>query len=262
MIISAHQSHFLPWLGYLDKIRRSDVFVVLDHVQFERQNYQNRNRIKTRAGAAWLSVPVRQRSRAELICDKEIENAPDGSITWGERMVRTLDHAYSRAPYYGQYRPFLADVLTRPWHRLVELNDVLLRYFLDQLEISTPIVYSTSLCGLQGARADMMVNLCQILGADTYLAGGGGSRSYIDAEMFEAAGLRVAWQTFEHPVYPQLRPPEAFLPQLAVVDLLFNCGSASASVLRGERAPSPSRPQATRAVHAREEPRADVRAAE
>jgi hypothetical protein len=250
MIVGAHQSHFLPWLGYLDRIRRSDVFIVVDHVQFERQNFQNRNRIKTRNGAAWLIVPVRQFSRAEVIYEKQIDNSLDGKITWGERMMRMMDNVYGKAPYYAAHRPFLADVLGSTWQRLVDLNDVLLKYFLDQLEIRTPVVKSSSLGRLEGARSEMVLRMCQAVGADTYLSGTGGSQQYLDIASFEASGIRVEWQRFEHPEYPQLRPPNDFLPQMAVVDVLFNCGPASAAVLRGEHVMHPAEPPKFRRAHA------------
>src|SRR5271170_3619491 len=100
MIVSAHQSHFLPWLGYFDKIRRADLFVVVDHVQFERGDFQNRNRILTRSGVQWLTLPVRQRSRSERILEKEIDDRLVGGVSWGEKIARTLHHAYGRAPYF------------------------------------------------------------------------------------------------------------------------------------------------------------------
>lgn len=236
MIVSAHQPHFLPWLGYLDKIRRSDLFILVDHVQFERQNYQNRTTIKTRAGAQTLTVPVRQRSRGERIFEKEIDNSPDGRITWGEKMLRTIHAAYGKARYFGDHREIMGDVLSRSWTRLVDLNEALLGYLLDAFDIRTPIIKSSSIEHLEGARGDMVLNLCRAVGADTYLSGTGGSRGYLDVPRFEEAGVRIVWQDFTHPVYPQLTPPEEFIPRLSAVDLLWSCGPESGAILRGELA--------------------------
>ena len=232
MIASAHQPHFLPWLGYFDKILRSEVFVVLDHVQFERQNFQNRTRIKARSGARWITVPVRQRSRDERIVDKEIDPAPDGDMPWGEKMFRTLENAYSRTKHFRDHRAFFREALLRPWTRLVDLDDALLRHLLAALDIRTPIVTSSSLGRIEGARSEMIVDLCRAVGADTYLSGSGGARDYLDLDLFERAGVRVEWQAFAHPRYPQLAPPAGFVPRMSAVDLLFNCGPESASILR------------------------------
>lgn len=239
MIASAHQPHFLPWLGYFDKIRRSDVFVLLDHVQFERRNYQNRTRIKTRAGERWLTVPVHQRSRAERIIEKEIDNAPDGKLPWGEKMIRTIENSYGKARYWGAHRGFFEDALLRPWTRLVDLNDALLTYLLAQLDVRTPVVRSSSLGHIPGARGEMILNLCRAVGAHTYLSGSGGSRAYVDVDLFERAGVQVVWQDFAHPGYPQLKPPDDFIPGLSVLDLLFNCGPESGAILRGKAAAAP-----------------------
>lgn len=238
MIVSAHQPHFLPWLGYLDKIRRSDLFVLLDHVQFERRNYQNRTHIKTRSGEQLLTVPVRQRSRSERILEKEIDNALDGKNTWNGRMLRTIHSAYGKARYFDAHRALLDDALSRSWARLADLNEVLLRYLLDAFDIRTPIIKSSSIKDLEGARGDMILNLCRAVGADTYLSGSGGSRGYLDAARFEEAGVQIVWQDFTHPVYPQLMPSEEFIPRLSAVDLLWNCGPESGAILRGELAPA------------------------
>lgn len=234
MIVGAHQPHFLPWLGYFDKILRSDVFVVVDHVQFERQNFQNRNRIKTRSGVQWVVVPVRQHSRDERIVDKRIDNKRDGRITWGEKIFRTLTHAYVKAPWFAAHRDFFGDVLTRPWSRLCDLDIEILRYFLAVLDIRTPIVRATDLGDIGGAKSEMILSICRALGADTYLSGSGASRSYLDLGSFESDQVQVTWQAFEHPQYPQLAPPSGFVPRLSAVDLLFNCGPDSAAILRGD----------------------------
>jgi hypothetical protein len=233
MIVSAHQPNFLPWLGYLHKVLESDVFVAVDHVQFERQNFQNRTRIRTAAGPLWLVVPVRQHSQKERICDKEIDNKRDGRTTWGERIFRTLHHAYARAPHYASHRDFLEATLTRRWTHLVDLNLALLRYLLEQLEISTPILRSSRLEGVGGARTEMVRSVCAAAGASVYLSGNGGSRQYLDVEMLRRSGVEVRWQRFEHPRYPQGAPSAAFLPNLSALDLLLWCGPASGAILRG-----------------------------
>ncbi len=235
-VMAAHQPHLLPWLGYLHKVMAADVFVVVDHVQYERQNYQNRNRVLTRSGPQWIVAPVHQVSRAELIAEKRINNQKDGRTTWGQKAFRTLECAYGKAAFFDRYAPGLEEILTRPWTRLVDLDLALLRWHLEAFEIETPVVLSSSLRP-EGAKSEMIVSMCKAVGAQSYLSGNGGSRRYLDLELFEREGLQVVWQQFEHPVYPQLGAPAGFVAGLAAIDLLFNCGPASPSLLRGGAQP-------------------------
>ncbi|HLU67364.1 MAG TPA: WbqC family protein [Kofleriaceae bacterium] len=247
MLLGAHQPHFMPWLGYFDKILRSDVFVLVDHVQFERQNFQNRNRVRTRHGVQWLIVPVYQRSRDERIVDKEINNTRDGRTTWAGRVVGTLHHAYRRAPFYERFMGPIAGILLRGWTSLAALDLALLDYFLGELAIRTPILRSSELPGVGGARSEMILSLCQAVGADAYLSGSGGSRGYLDRALLAAAGVEVRWQEFDHPRYPQTQPGD-FVSRLSVVDLLFNCGPRAAEILRAGAAVSERRPAAEAAL--------------
>lgn len=231
-VMAAHQPHFLPWLGYFDKVGRADIFVLVDHVQYEKQNFQSRNRILTPQGEQWLHVPLVQRSRDERIYEKEINHARDGRTTWNEKIVRALQCAYGRTPHYHRYRDELEAILRQRWDRLVDLNAALLRFFLDALQISTPVVRSSSLAA-SGAKSEMILSMCRAVGATAYLSGRGGSRSYLNESLFHDAGVQVLWQEFRHPAYPQRGPAGVFRPRMAVVDLLFNCGPDSAEVLRG-----------------------------
>src|ERR1041385_3716341 len=142
MIVAAHQPNFLPWLGFFDRIRKADLFVLADHVQFERQNYQNRTLVNTWQGPRWLIVPVFQRSRSERIVDKLIDERP-GDKHWGRRAYLTLEFSYGRAPYFRDYAPTLQEILMARWDKLVELNLTLLDFCLDALEIRTPLVRSS-----------------------------------------------------------------------------------------------------------------------
>lgn len=235
MIVAAHQPHFLPWLGYFDKMRRADLFVIVDHVQFERQNYQNRTMIKTGGDARWITVPVRQCSRDERILDKLIDNTGKGRHRWGRRMSLTLKYAYQGAEHFAAYGPALLDALDAPWERLVDLNLKLLDLCREALDIRTPMVRSSEL-KIDGAKSDMVLAMCQAVGADGYLSGTGASRNYLDAAAFDRAGVRIIWQHFTHPSYRQ-RPCEGtFIPKLSVFDLLVNCGPHSAAALQGEQA--------------------------
>lgn len=234
MIVSIHQPHFLPWLGYLDRMRQSDLFVVLDHVQFERQNYQNRVIIKTGQGPRWIVVPVRQRSRSEAIIEKQIDNQGHGRHHWGHRVYMTVQHAYLGAPFFKPLGDELRELLLRPWDKVVDLNLALLTWLRAGLGIRTPMVRSSEL-GVSGQKAELVLEICRATGASVFLGGLGGSREYIQAEPFARAGIDVAWQRFRHPRYPQHPRPSEFVEGASALDLLFNCGPASATVLAEAR---------------------------
>jgi hypothetical protein len=231
MIVAAHQPSYLPWLGYFDKIAQADLFVVMDDLQYEAQNFQNRNRIKVNNGAGWLTVPLVRGSQRDRIIDKQIRN--DGvnpKEHWQRRTWATLEIHYRRAPYFAAYAEELAEVYTRPWTSLVELDLHILRMAMGWLGLRRPILRSSSL-GLEGQKTDRILDMCRKVGADVYLSGSGGSTGYLDVAALEDAGVTVAWQRFQHPVYPQRYPALGFLPNLCVLDLILNCGPESREIL-------------------------------
>jgi WbqC-like protein len=237
MIVAIHQPHYLPWLGYLHRMAQVDLFILLDHVQFERRNHQNRNRIRLDGEAFWLTVPVVQRSQKERIVEKLVDNA--SPRPWGPVHFSTLRHAYREAEHFGSYADALRKILDARWERLTDLNRAMLDLLRDAFDIRTPLARSSEL-GVDGAKSDLILNLCRAAGADTLLAGFGGSRAYLDAEGFAREGVRIRWHDFKHPTYKQCGA-QPFLPGLAAIDLLFNCGPQSRAILMGEGASQPMR---------------------
>ena len=234
MLVAIHQPTFLPWLGYFDRMLEADLFVLLDHVQFERRNYQNRALIRLEDEARWLTVPVVQLSQKERIVEKRVDNPPDlsGTRWWGPNHFNTLRYAYRKAPFFDLYAPTLQRILTSHWDRLVDLNIALLDFAREALAIDTPLVRSSSL-QVNGQRSGLLLDVCRKVGASAFLGGMGGSREYLEMEEFNAANMGVVWQQFVHPVYPQCGTP--FIKGLSVVDLLFNCGHKSGDILRNAR---------------------------
>jgi hypothetical protein len=245
MIVSIHQPHFLAWLGYWDRMRQSDLFVLLDHVQFERQNYQNRVMIKTGHGPQWLIVPVHQRSRSESILEKRIDNQGHGRHHWARRVVLTLEHAYRGAPFFEPWGAQLRELLLRPWENLIDLNLALIEWLRAALDIQTPMVRSSQL-GVTGAKSELVLSICRAAGASVFLGGLGASREYVDPESFRRAGIGLSWQSFRHPRYPQHPAPQQFVEGLSALDLLFNCGPRSAEILSQ---PGPARRAPVRERH-------------
>ncbi len=234
MIVAAHQPSYLPWLGYLAKIEASELFVVMDDLQYEAQNFQNRNRVKLNHGAAWLTVPLVHGSLYDRILDKRIDNSGGDRHHWQRRTWRTLETHYGRTAYFARYAPALHALYTRPWTHLVDLDLAILELACTWFGIERPVQRASRLA-LTGSKTDRIIALCRAVGAHTYLSGCGGSTSYLDVAALGRAGIAVEWQRFVHPVYPQRYAERGFIPNLAFLDLLFNCGPASRSIVLGER---------------------------
>lgn len=219
--VAIHQPQYLPYLGFFHKLNHCDVLVVLDNVEFPNRGVQNRNKIKTKDGWQWLTVPVIQK-RGQLIQDVKIEN----SIPWQARHRKALVTNYSRAPYFIHYADELQTLLTNPVTDLVTLDMILVGWAMRALGIQKPIFYASQL-DAPGKQTEHLIQLCRAVQADCYLSGQGG-RNYMDLNAFDAAGIRVQWQSFTPPEYPQVFPAVGFIPNLSVVDALFACGADAA----------------------------------
>ena len=232
MLVAIHQPTFFPWLGYLDRMAEADLFVILDHVQFERRNYQNRTMIRLEDESRWLTVPVVQISQKEKIIDKMIDNPAEteGNRWWGPNSFNTLKYAYRKAPFFEQYAGELRDIFHARWEKLVDLDMATLEFLREHLAITTPLVKSSTLAP-QGQRSELLLDICQRVGASAFLGGMGGSRTYLNQSAFDEARMGVVWQDFKHAVYPQ-QGTAPFIKGLSALDLLFNCGPKSAEILR------------------------------
>jgi len=230
MIVAAHQPSYLPWLGYLDKLAKADLFVVMDDLQYEAQNFQNRNRVKLNAGTAWLTVPLVGGHQNETILDKRIQNQASPKEHWQRRTWLTLETHYRRAPHFARYADELKGVFTRSWDRLVDLNLHVLSLAMKWFDIHTPIVRSSTL-SLTGYKTERILDMCKKLGATSYLTGSGGSQTYLDSERLGRSGIGVVWQSFEHPTYAQRYSELGFIPNLAFLDLVLNHGDRARDIL-------------------------------
>ena len=223
MIVAVHQPQYLPWIGYFDKMRRADVFCYLDNVQYKKNEWQNRNRIKTAQDWQWLTVPVRYRF-PEKIHEVRINN----STQWSKKHLQALKTNYSRAPYFKEYISVFEDIFSREWELISELNIHLIECLKDALQMKEKKTIISSELTLREDPTDRLIDICKGLGADTYLAGQGGA-DYMDVIRFEKNGLKVIMQEFKHPAYSQLFGD--FQSHMSIVDLLFNCGPDSLKMI-------------------------------
>ena len=225
MRVSILQPSYLPWLGYFDLMSRADTFVFLDDVQFTRRDWRNRNKIRTREGWAWLTVPVVQKNRfAQKLCETRIDN----SIPWKRKHLESLRVHYARAPYFDLYFPYFDSLYNRPWDSLGDLCFETLGYLKECLKIETPTLKSSEL-QVGEAKAEKIISLCRRLGATHYLSGDAG-QSYLSPDDFKRQGITLEFHQYRHPEYGQRFP--GFVSYLSVIDLLFNHGDRSPEILR------------------------------
>ena len=222
------QPGYLPWLGFFDQVYRSDIFVFYDDVQFDKNGWRNRNRIKSPSGPHWLTVPVRVNSLEQRIFETEI----DDRQPWARKHLGTIRQFYAKAPYLKRYLPELEETLMgRRWTRLIDLDVAVIELMCRWLGIERPMLRSSEL-GLTGERSERLLNICLSQGASRYLSGSA-ARAYLDTELFAAHGIEVLWQDYQHPVYAQQHGE--FIPFLSALDLLLNCGEdESAAIIAGK----------------------------
>ncbi len=229
MLFAAHQPQYLPWLGFFEKIDRVDQFVLLDDVQYKKNEWQNRNRIKTAKGGEWLTVPVKSH-----LGQKINEVLVDSSKPWVHDHLKTFETNYHRAPFFKEFFPKLESVYQqKDWENLGEINIALIRCLVDWLGIPQKKIVLSSSLGVQEKSTARLVELGKMLKADTYLSGQDG-KNYMDLTLFEQAQIKVQFQHYHHPQYSQLFPP--FESHLSVLDLLFNCGGESLNTIRQGKA--------------------------
>ncbi len=225
--VAVLQSNYIPWRGYFDIIHDVELFIFYDDVQFTKNDWRNRNRIKTPQGTAWITVPVGQ-DIGRRICDVAI---PDDR--WQKAHWKTLSQNYARAPHLARYKAFFEDAyLGRRWESLSALNRHLVEGISAQLGIATRFADSRDYA-LEGQASERLLGLLRQAGAKTYVSGPSG-RDYIDAAAYAAAGIEVAWKSYEgYPEYPQVHPP--FEARVSIVDLLFNAGPDAPGLIWGWR---------------------------
>jgi hypothetical protein len=219
------QPTYLPWLGYFDLIDQSDVFILLDDVQFVQKSWQQRNRIKTAQGALWLSVPVLSSGkRFQLIRNTEI----DLTQTWQEKHFKSIALSYAKAGYAKDYLPGIKAIYERPWKSLCDLNEALLFFLMEAFGIRTPVIRASSLT-TRSDKNEHIIDICRQVNADI-LYDAGGAVEAIDAGLIQTNWIRVVFQEYEHPCYRQMHGN--FISHLSAIDLLLNEGPGSMAIIK------------------------------
>lgn len=216
MIVTAHQPAYLPWLGYFEKISRSDIYVFLDEVQFEKNSYINRNKIKTPQGASWLTIPIINKNHtSKTMLDLEIKQESN----WQRKHWNAILLNYKKAPYFDEIMKGIEPFYKKEYKYLIDICYEYMIFWLKKLEIKTPNIRFSSL-KIKTKKSQMILDICKALNADTYISGRFG-KGYLEEEKFRAAGIEIVYQDYVPREYPQLWD-EKFLPGLSILDFMMN----------------------------------------
>ena len=212
------QSSYIPWKGYFDLIRAADQFVLLDDVQFTKRDWRSRNRIKTKDGSAWLSIPVHTRGRFLQRIDETTISDPG----WAVRHWDTIRRSYARARFFDAFAPMIEPLYMNPVSdRLSLVNHAFLQTICQLLGITTPISWSSEYPTRSGSN-ERLIDICLACGATDYLSGPS-ALTYLDVAAFRSAGITIHVADYSgYPEYAQPHPP--FDHAVSVLDLLFCTG--------------------------------------
>ena len=229
MICAIHQPQTYPLLGYFAKIMQADIFIFLDNVQFKKNEWQNRNKIRTPQGWIWLTVPV-----IHYFGQKIDEVKINNTVNWRKKHLQTLQTYYGRAPFFKLYFEKLENLYQFEWQNLAQFNITAIRLLMSLIGIDTPTIIASEIKALnqnsQISAAERLIIATKAVGADCYLSGIGGC-NYLQPELFAKNDIKLKFQSFEHPVYRQMT--NDFLPNMSVLDLLFNEGQRANSIIQG-----------------------------
>ena len=221
-VVSIRQPGYLPYMGFFKKIQTSDIFVYLDDVQYERGDFDNRNKIRTFEGAMFLTIPVYNKFGQKLN-EVKIVNTED----WSKKHRMTIKMNYQKAPYFEKYWNSIDQILSNKWDMLIDLNLTLIEYLKSELDLTMKTIKSSEL-NIDSNGSDKLLQICQKLNATTYMSGEMG-KSYLDEKLFSDSGIKIIYEKFHHPIYKQIHGK--FIPQMSIIDLLFNEGENAKKIL-------------------------------
>ena len=227
-ILGILQPGYLPWLGFFEQMDKADKFVIYDDVQFDKNGWRNRNRIKTPQGDQWLTVPVlTSKKSSQLVCEVAIDNRTD----WRKKHRKSIEQNYRKAPFFDEYYPVFEKGFSTEWDNLFECDMFFIEEIRKILGIDTPLISSRTLES-KGESTDRLIKICKELNVDAFYEGLAG-KNYIDESLFDQNGIKLVYQQYDHPVYRQMY--KDFISHLSVIDLIFNEGPASIDIIRNKK---------------------------
>lgn len=218
------QSNYIPWKGYFDLISYVDEFIIYDDMQFTKNDWRNRNKIKTPQGLHWLSIPVGSDT------NRRIREVTFTDNNWREKHCKVLEANYKKSPFFEEVFSFIKPIIIdKNLNSLTQLNVSLIKSICSYLGILTPITYCWDY-GLIEGKTERLVNLSQRAKADIYVSGPA-AKDYIEEIFFKEQDVRLEWFDYNnYPAYPQLWG--SFEHSVSILDLIFNCGKESYKYMR------------------------------
>ena len=214
------QPSYIPWRGYFDQIRRANLFIFYDDIQYDKHGWRNRNQIKTAQGKQWLTIPVHSHGVTEGIPIKDVRI--DWSKPWAKNHLKALTFSYNKAPYFKKYFPLIDSFYARHDETLADFTIATTEAITRALGIlSTRFMRSSEILGINGQKTDRLIQILSKVGAKHYISGPS-AHNYIEQDKFDAAGIALEYIKYDYPEYEQLYPP--FEPFVSVLDLLFMNG--------------------------------------
>jgi hypothetical protein len=225
MILSTNHPYFSPFPGFFYKAHLSDIFVILDGVQFPRgTTWTSRNRFKNDQGTLWMTVPVWKKGLGLQRID-EVRICHEGR--WGKKHLVSLMNAYANAPYFMEHLDFVKNIFSPGFEKLIDLNLEIIHYLLSQLHINTKVILLSEL-GIEARGDQLPIEICREMGASHFLAQSA-AKKFLNGELFQEAGIQLEYSKLPTIVYPQLWG--SFIQNLSTFDLLFNCGPKAHDIL-------------------------------
>jgi hypothetical protein len=216
MIVTIHQPSYLPWLGYFDKISKSDIYIFLDSVQLEKNSYSYRNKIKTPQGTSWLTIPLKMKGHtSKLIKDVLIDNTQ----RWKKNHLKSIYYNYKRSPFFDNLYPKLESLYGVEYDLFSDLSYEHLMFWLKELSIKTKVVKSSDL-PIDSKKSGLILDLCKYFNAKKYISGALG-KDYLVEDDFISNSIEIKYQDYRHPVYKQLYGD--FVANLGIIDFWMNC---------------------------------------
>jgi hypothetical protein len=231
-VVAIHQPNFFPWLGYVDMIVRSDVFVFLDHVQFPKTGgiWSNRVRLRVSGEARWVTAPIRRAFHGVMSINQIVWA---DAQPWREKLLKTLRTNYGRAPYFHETMELIVPLVQQSESNLARYNMHAGQAISTHLGIGHGHCVISSELDVDGEGTDLLIDITLKTGGTAYLCGGG-AEGYQDDERFTAAGVELVYQGFVHPVYAQTGGGN-FVPGLSIIDAMMNCGRTATCRMLGGR---------------------------
>ncbi|HEX8749204.1 MAG TPA: WbqC family protein [Pyrinomonadaceae bacterium] len=220
-VVAIHQPNFFPWLGYFNKIARAGTFIVMDNAQFPKKGGTWTNRVRLMVGGqpAWVTMPV---VRAYHGVRRIEEMRIDESTPWRAKLLKTIETNYRPAPHFAEVFPFISELANNPTDDVTKYNVSAIAALCDALKLDASGLVLGSQLKAEGAATDLLISMVEAVSGTAYLCGGGAD-GYQEDEKFAERGLRLIYQSFNHPVYQQSGASD-FTPGLSIIDALMNCG--------------------------------------